>query len=266
MMEAVKGFNGQLERIAELVVVMVTGAMLSYTYVPSRAVWFLLLLILFARPVSVWLGLLGASSVRRAERILISWFGIRGVGSIYYLMYAINHGLSEPLAKEVMAITLTTVAASVVLHGISVTPLMRRYARQRRNVGIERQRGPARVNPSATGNGYRVDDAIAFRLLPVLPGYAPADGKICHGTSFARSEVRGSSKLGDRDARITPGGAMNDNYRPHAAWEAIEEEDQRQGAPIEKRTVAMIAAALVVLPFVLYAGAAFSFRCLSACS
>ena len=131
MMEAVKGFNGQLERIAELVVVMVTGAMLSYTYVPSRAVWFLLLLFLFARPMSVWLGLLGASSVPRGERILISWFGIRGVGSIYYLMYAINRGLPEALAKELIAITLTTVAASVVLHGISVTPLMSRHARQK---------------------------------------------------------------------------------------------------------------------------------------
>ena len=131
MMEAVKGFNGQLERIAELVVVMVTGAMLSYTYVPSRAVWFLLLLFLFARPVSVWLGLLGARTVSPVERILISWFGIRGVGSIYYLMYAINRGLAEPLARELIAITLTTVAASVVLHGISVTPLMSRYAQQK---------------------------------------------------------------------------------------------------------------------------------------
>ncbi|MET0681817.1 MAG: cation:proton antiporter [Casimicrobiaceae bacterium] len=131
MMEAVKGFNGQLERIAELVVVMVTGAMLSYTYVPAGGVWFLLLLFLVARPVSVWFGLLGASSVPRGERILISWFGIRGVGSIYYLMYAINRGLSETLAKELIAITLTTVAASVVLHGISVTPLMSRYAHQK---------------------------------------------------------------------------------------------------------------------------------------
>jgi hypothetical protein len=60
---------------------------------------------------------------------------------------------------------------------------------------------------------------------------------------------------------------MNDNYRPHAAWEAIEEEDERVGAPIDKRTVAMIAGALVVLPFVLYAGSRISsFRCLSACS
>ena len=56
MMEAIQGFNGQLERLAELVVVMVVGAMLSYTYWPHRAVWFLLLLFFLVRPVSVWLG------------------------------------------------------------------------------------------------------------------------------------------------------------------------------------------------------------------
>ena len=131
MMEAVRGFNGQLERIAELLVVMVVGAMLSYTYFPPKAVGFLLLLFFVARPVSVWLGLMGASSVSRDQRILISWFGIRGVGSIFYLMYAINRGLPEPLAKELIAITLTTVAASIVLHGISVTPLMGVYARRK---------------------------------------------------------------------------------------------------------------------------------------
>ena len=128
MMEAVQGFNGQLERLAELGVVMVAGAMLSYTYLPHGAVWFLLLLFFLARPASVWLGLTGAPGVSRDQRVLISWFGIRGVGSIFYLMYAINHGLPEPLAKELIAITLTTVAASVLLHGISVTPLMSLYA------------------------------------------------------------------------------------------------------------------------------------------
>jgi NhaP-type Na+/H+ or K+/H+ antiporter len=131
MMEAVQGFNGQLERLAELVVVMVAGAMLSYTHLPHRGVWFLLLLFFLVRPVSVWLGLMGATGVSRDQRILISWFGIRGVGSIFYLMYAINHGLPEPLAKELIAITLSTVAASVLLHGISVTPLMSLYTRRK---------------------------------------------------------------------------------------------------------------------------------------
>jgi sodium/hydrogen antiporter len=131
MMEAVQGFNGQLERLAELVVVMVVGAMLSHTDWPSPVVWFMLLLFLAARPASVWLGLIGVRSVSRDQRILIAWFGIRGVGSIFYLMYAINHGLPEPLAKELTAITLTTVAASVLLHGISVTPLLGLYAKRR---------------------------------------------------------------------------------------------------------------------------------------
>ncbi|MBK7333858.1 MAG: cation:proton antiporter [Betaproteobacteria bacterium] len=131
MMDAVLSFNGQLERLAELVVVMVAGAMLVYTYLPERAIWFLLLLFLVARPLSVWLGLLGATSVSRDQRILISWFGIRGVGSIFYLMYAINHGLPAPLADELIAITLTTVAASILLHGISVTPLMALYAKRK---------------------------------------------------------------------------------------------------------------------------------------
>ena len=131
MMQQVQGFNGQLERIAELVMVMAAGAMLSYTYVPSGALGFVVLLFVVARPAAVWLGLAGATSMSRDQRILVSWFGIRGVGSIFYLMYAINHGLPLLLAEQLIAITLTTVAASVVLHGISVTPLMTRYARRK---------------------------------------------------------------------------------------------------------------------------------------
>jgi len=132
MMQAVEGFNGQLERLAELIVVMVVGAMLSYTYLPDRAVWFLLLLFFLARPAAVWLGLIGTTSVSRDQRMLISWFGIRGVGSMFYLMYSINHGLPETLARELIAITLTTVTASILLHGISVTPLMDLYGRRKR--------------------------------------------------------------------------------------------------------------------------------------
>jgi NhaP-type Na+/H+ or K+/H+ antiporter len=131
MMRAVQGFTGQLERIAELVVVLAAGAMLAYTYIPQGALAFVLLLFLVARPAAVWVGLLGATTISRDQRLLISWFGIRGVGSIFYLLYAINHGLPPALAQQFIAITLTTVAASVVLHGISVTPLMALYAKRK---------------------------------------------------------------------------------------------------------------------------------------
>ncbi len=129
LMREVRGFNDQMERIAEFALVLIIGAMLAYMRPPSSATLFFVLLFLVLRPVSVWLGLLGAT-VSREQRILISWFGIRGIGSVFYLMYAINQGLPRTVAEEIIALTLTTVAISIVVHGISVTPLMNAYARR----------------------------------------------------------------------------------------------------------------------------------------
>jgi NhaP-type Na+/H+ or K+/H+ antiporter len=126
MMQAVRGFNEQLERIGEFVVVLVVGAMLWFIHLSASAFGFLALLFLVIRPVSVWLGLLGAP-VSRDQRVMIAWFGIRGIGSVYYLTYAIDHGMPQVMAEQIMAITLAAVAASVVLHGITVRPMMYRY-------------------------------------------------------------------------------------------------------------------------------------------
>jgi NhaP-type Na+/H+ or K+/H+ antiporter len=130
MMQAVRGFNEQMERIGELVVVLVVGAMLPFTHLPAGAIGFLALLFLAIRPLSVWLGLLGAP-VSRDQRIMIAWFGIRGIGSVYYLMYAIHHGLPRPLAEQITAITLAAVTVSIVLHGITVQPMMHLYWRRK---------------------------------------------------------------------------------------------------------------------------------------
>jgi NhaP-type Na+/H+ or K+/H+ antiporter len=65
--------------------------------------------------------------VGSVQRGLICWFGIRGIGSLYYLMYAVNHGLPQDLALRLISLTLCVIAVSVVVHGISVTPLMKWY-------------------------------------------------------------------------------------------------------------------------------------------
>ena len=64
----------------------------------------------------------------RPQRALIAWFGVRGVGSIYYLAYALSHGVSAPAGRMLADVTLVVVAGSIVLHSISVTPLMQRYS------------------------------------------------------------------------------------------------------------------------------------------
>ncbi len=130
MTHAVLGFDEQIERIGEIAMVLVIGAMLSYLVWPAAGWWFVPVLLLVIRPLGVGLGLLGSRSTR-SQRALMAWFGIRGIGSIYYLMYAINHGLERALAEQMVTITVIVVAASIVAHGISVTPLMLWYTRRR---------------------------------------------------------------------------------------------------------------------------------------
>lgn len=146
MAEAALGFTEQLERLMEVTVVLLLGGMLSSRTLAPDAWWFVPLLFLGVRPLAVLLGapMRGAP---RLQRRLVMWFGIRGIGSVYYLEYAIGHGLPEPLAERFVGIVFTTIAASVVLHGVSVTPLMRRYER-RRSPAAER---PRRARAGTTG-------------------------------------------------------------------------------------------------------------------
>lgn len=129
MAQAVLGFNEQLERIGEVAVVVLIGGILSASHMPAATLWFAPLLFLLIRPISVGLGALGSRS-SGAQRRLIAWFGIRGIGSVYYLAYAAEHGLDPALAQQLGALVLSLVAVSIVVHGISVTPLMRRYRRE----------------------------------------------------------------------------------------------------------------------------------------
>ena len=128
MAHAVLGFNEQLERMAEVAVVLLIGGLLTSRYLPRDAIWFVPLLLLVIRPASVLLGLAGAR-LTTMQRPLVSWFGIRGVGSLYYLMFAITHGLDGENARRLTGLTLTTIAASITVHGLSVTPLMKAYER-----------------------------------------------------------------------------------------------------------------------------------------
>ncbi|MDQ3493702.1 MAG: cation:proton antiporter [Chloroflexota bacterium] len=129
MARALLTFNEQLERIGEVAVVVLVGAALTIVGVPLEVAWFAPLLFLVIRPLAVLIGLAGAS-LSRTRLIFIGWFGIRGVGSVYYLSYAITHDLQPDVARTLAAITLSVVAASVLVHGISVTPLMSRYERR----------------------------------------------------------------------------------------------------------------------------------------
>jgi NhaP-type Na+/H+ or K+/H+ antiporter len=137
MAHAVLDFNEQLERIGEVAIVVTVG-MLLWAVDWDQVSWgFVAAVLLVIRPLAVAVGLAG-SGTPIAERALVGWFGIRGIGSVFYLMFAINRGLDPAMASTLAAITLAVIAVSIVVHGISVTPLMTLYSGSRRGPGPAR--------------------------------------------------------------------------------------------------------------------------------
>ena len=124
-------FKEHLERLSELVLVLLIGGTLFVSSWSWRAVGLALFLFVVVRPLSVFLGLLGTQTTWRV-RGLVGWFGVRGIGSLYYLMFAIQHGLPEPLALEFIELTLIVVTLSIFVHGISVKPLLARFWKNRK--------------------------------------------------------------------------------------------------------------------------------------
>ena len=121
--------NEQLERILEAALVLMVGAMLSKRYLTLEAVGLAAALFFFVRPIAVFIGSYKAQATR-SEKALLGWFGIRGIGSIYYLMYAIEHGLPAEQAPRLAGLALSVVTISILIHGISVTPIMNLYERR----------------------------------------------------------------------------------------------------------------------------------------
>ncbi len=124
-------FTEQVEKLLEVAAILVLGAFLRIQpvlYYAGEALLVAGLLIFFIRPVGAWLSTIG-SHIHPAKRLLMGWFGIRGVGSLYYLFYALGEGLKGELGEQIAWITYITVVISVILHGISATPLMNWYER-----------------------------------------------------------------------------------------------------------------------------------------
>ena len=119
-------FKEHLERLSELVLVLLVGGSLFLNSWSWSAVFAALFLFLVARPLGVFVALAGHQSPLHLQG-MTAWFGVRGIGSLYYLMYAIQHGLPEHLALQLMQITLIVVTLSILLHGISVKPLINNH-------------------------------------------------------------------------------------------------------------------------------------------
>ena len=121
----------QVERLVLMVFLILFGGSLASGLL-ARTTWldaaFAAAVILIVRPLTGWLGLLRFSA-ERSEKLMLAFFGIRGVGSVYYMAYAANH-VALPDSDRLWAVVGFVILFSVVLHGITASTLMRLLDRQ----------------------------------------------------------------------------------------------------------------------------------------
>ncbi|MFZ4833150.1 cation:proton antiporter [Rouxiella sp. Mn2063] len=115
-------FGDTIERLFAAAIIVVLGVTLSQHWDPIGLLMAALLFIVI-RPLSVYLTTIG-SGAPRVRRLMIGWLGIRGIGSINYIAYAYTHGMAGAEGNRMADIALTLVVASVLVHGLTVTPLL----------------------------------------------------------------------------------------------------------------------------------------------
>jgi NhaP-type Na+/H+ or K+/H+ antiporter len=127
-------FVEQVERLLTAGLLFLLGAYLaqgSLSALTWQGALVSLLLLIVVRPLTGWAAQLGTAAGPR-ERLVTAFFGIRGIGSLFYLSYALGaEGFHVP-AEELWAVVAFTVLASVVLHGVTASPVISRLDRLRR--------------------------------------------------------------------------------------------------------------------------------------
>jgi len=125
--ESMMGFTLEMERIAELSLMLIIGCVVSAHWremLDVRAVLPAMFLFFVARPLSVVVAMFGAR-VDSSQRHLIGWMGIRGVGAFYYLMFGLQH--ARAAMTPLLPVVLDAIVLSVLLHGSTANYLLRRY-------------------------------------------------------------------------------------------------------------------------------------------
>lgn len=119
-------FTEQVERITMMIGLLLFGgalvsgllAPLGWAEVAAAAV-----ILLLIRPIVGMIGLVGFPA-DRSEKLTLAFFGIRGIGSFYYLAYGLNH-MNVDGHERLWGIMGLVVLLSILMHGLTVTPAMR---------------------------------------------------------------------------------------------------------------------------------------------
>lgn len=137
-------FVEQIERLLTVAVIVLLGGALvrgAFTGFGWAEVGLVLVFLLVVRPLAGWVALHGGRTGPR-ERAVVAFFGVRGVGSLFYIAYAVQEGDFAD-ADRLWGIVALVVVGSVLIHGAAATPVMRALDRRRDRHARSEGRNPA---------------------------------------------------------------------------------------------------------------------------
>lgn len=129
--ESLHRFAEEIEHLTLSVLLLLLGASFTSQFLPylnGSMILVALLILLVIRPLCGWISLMGGRD-NYLDRFAVSFFGIRGMGSFYYLAYAVTAAQLEDTGELWATVTLVVVL-SILIHGASARPIMRRVERQ----------------------------------------------------------------------------------------------------------------------------------------
>jgi NhaP-type Na+/H+ or K+/H+ antiporter len=123
------GFSEAIEHALTAILLLLIGGVLPLLWqeLDWRQMAIGLALIFFIRPLTGWWGLRGTELEPR-ERFVVAAYGVRGIGSIYYLGYATSH-LDFVNEGQLWATIAFTIAVSTVVHGLTAGAVVERVTR-----------------------------------------------------------------------------------------------------------------------------------------
>ncbi len=154
--ERLHDFVEQTERLMMMLMLVLFGGTLAHGLIDAlswSAVGAAVAILFLVRPVAGLAGLAGVPMPLR-EKLAIGFFGIRGMGSIYYVAYALN-AADFDVPYALWAVTGLIVLLSILVHGTTVTPIMRLIDRRRQGLApppaaaIHPRMGKAGVSPES---------------------------------------------------------------------------------------------------------------------
>ncbi|HEV2083039.1 MAG TPA: cation:proton antiporter [Brevundimonas sp.] len=130
--EEMHDLSDQIERLLMMLLLVLFGGAIAngllagLTWIDAAVG---LVILFVVRPVAGLLSLIGAPQPFR-EKVLLAFLGIRGVGTIYYVAYALNHGRFGD-SERLWAVIGFIILASIIVHGVTATPLLERLTKWR---------------------------------------------------------------------------------------------------------------------------------------